>query len=111
MRKLKFAEGGIRLPSRYESQPRERISVDFLEASIEIGFRLVDLAEEACLRGHLDEAARSLIDADQVLEDIKQRMERLEIWAARPFGPLVGELKRAIGLAKTHAEGTAGVTA
>ena len=80
----------------------DRLRVQFAEADIEIGFNLVDMAEGEAIRGNYDRASRILRDADNVLLDIQQILCRLTIPERDLFGPLLGELGRAIGLAKLH---------
>jgi hypothetical protein len=74
--------------------------VQFAEADFEIGFSLVDIAEAESVYGNYDRAARILKDADNVFLDIQQILCRLRIPDRDPFVPLLGELHRAIGLAK-----------
>ena len=81
---------------------RERIRVRFAEADFEIAFSLVDMAEGEAIRGDYARACLILKDADDVLHDIQQRLCRLTVCDRGPFGPLLGELNRAIGLAKLH---------
>ena len=79
---------------------RDRIRVEFAEADFEIGFSLVDIAEAESIYGNYARAARILRDADDVMLDIQQLLCRLRIPDRGPFEPLLGELNRAIGLAK-----------
>ena len=81
---------------------RDRVRVQFAEADFEIGFNLVDMAEGESIRGNYARASRILKDADNVFLDIQQILCRLTIPERDPFGPLLGELGRAIGLAKLH---------
>ena len=81
---------------------RERMRVQFAEADIEIGFSLVDMAEGETIRGDYARAIRILEDADHVFCDIQQTLRRLTVSDRGPFGPLVGELHRAIGLARLN---------
>ena len=81
---------------------RERIWVHFAEADIEIGFSLVDMAEGEAIRGDYTRACLILKNADDVLLDIQQILCSLTVSDRGPFGPLLGELDRAIGLAKLH---------
>jgi hypothetical protein len=80
-----------------------RVRVQFAEADFEIAFSLVDMAEEEAIRGNYAKATRILKDADDVFLDIQQILRRLTISDRDPFAPLLGELDRAIGLAKLHA--------
>lgn len=80
-----------------------RILTELIEADVEIAFNLVDAAEE-CLSGHdLASARRVLHDADDVLLDIGRRMEAMGGEKGSPFDSLLSEVRRAIVLAKSHA--------
>ena len=79
---------------RYGAAPHHRVSVEFVEADIEIGFCLVDLVESCPA-----EAARLVANAEEVYEDALSRITRLEPAEQRSFDPLVTELRRAIDLA------------
>ncbi len=78
------------------------MAVDFVEADCEIGFGLVDLAEAGCEAGDRENAMRALEDADRIILDIEQRLNRLRQDRRVPFGPLLGELRREIEIARTH---------
>jgi hypothetical protein len=90
------------MPHSQETSVRDRIRVRFAEADFEIGFSLVDMAEAEAIFGNCERAARILKDADNVFRDIQQILCRLRIPDRGPFAPLLGELRRAIGLAKLH---------
>jgi hypothetical protein len=75
------------------------LSVRFLEADVEIGFSLVDLARE-----NPSSARRILDDARVVLDDIDQRLSRFSDADRAPFGPLVAELRREVDHATACAE-------
>ena len=64
-----------------------------MEADIEIGFNLVDLAESCPA-----DAARLVANAEEVYEDALARLARLNASERSSFEPLVGELRRAIDL-------------
>jgi len=81
---------------------QDRMRVQFAEADFEIGFSLVDMAEGEAIRGDYARATRILEDADHVFVDIQQALCRLSVSERGPFGPLLGELDRAIGLAKLN---------
>jgi hypothetical protein len=81
---------------------RDRIEVGFVEADVEIGFTLVDLAEAECGCGNSSSASRVLKDAEDVFHDIEQRLQRLNIQERGCFHSLVSELRREIDLAKSH---------
>ncbi len=81
---------------------RDRIRIEFVEADVEIGFNLVDLAEAACSAGNAVSASRVLTDAEAVFHDIEQRLERLGDRERDCFNPLASELRREIDQAKLH---------
>ena len=82
------------MPCRYGTAPDHRVSVELVEADIEIGFCLVDLVESCPA-----EAARLVANAEEVYEDVVTRLTRLEPSEQSNFEPLVTELRRAIDLA------------
>ena len=82
------------MPCRYGTAPDHRVSVELVEADIEIGFCLVDLVESCPA-----DAARLVANAEEVYEDALARITRLEPADRNSFEPLVTELRRAIDLA------------
>ena len=82
------------MPCRYGTAPDHRVSVELVEADIEIGFCLVDLVESCPA-----DAARLVANAEEVYEDALSRITRLEPAERSSFEPLVTELRRAIDLA------------
>ena len=91
------------MPCRYGSLPQERLRVEFVEADFEIGFSLVDMVEGESLSDHPAEAQKALKVAEEVFVDIEHRLDALAPTESSHFLPLVGELRRAIDLAKSHA--------
>ena len=87
--------------SDYRRVP-ERIPAELIEADIEIAFSLVDMAEECLRERDVISAGRVLRDADDVLLDIRRRVAALCSEKRWPFDPLLGEVNRAIALAKSH---------
>jgi hypothetical protein len=83
------------MPCRYGSTPEHRVRIELIEADLEIGFSLVDLAGSSPA-----DAVRLLSDAEQVYDDILARLKRLEPSEESAFHPLVAELRRAIDLAR-----------
>ena len=81
---------------------RNRVEVEFVEADVEIGFNLVDLAEREFQSGDSSVAERVLRDADDVLQDIEQRLARLDGAVRERFRPLVEELRREVCVAKSR---------
>lgn len=79
---------------------RNRFKVQFVEADVEIGFNLVDLARQEFQCGHSLVATRVLHDADEVLEDIERRLSGLDHLDRERFRPLIEELQREVNIAK-----------
>jgi hypothetical protein len=82
------------MPCRYGATPERRVRIELIEADLEIGFTLVDLALASP-----EDSIRLLSDAGQVFNDILARLKRLEPTEESSFQPLVAELRRAIDLA------------
>jgi len=78
----------------------ERIPKELIEANFEIAFSLVDMVHEETEEGDLASAARALHDADDVFLDIERRLPLINFLDQQSFDPLLGELRRALGLAK-----------
>ena len=97
-------KGGVSMPHPLGSPVRDRVSTQLVEADIEIGFNLVDMAETECDAGNSFAARRVLEDADCVLKDIEQRLQRLGLGERGSFEPLVREVRREIDLAKLRSE-------
>ena len=81
---------------------RNRLEVEFVEAGVEMGFKLVDLAGLEFETGNLSVGTRVLRDADDVLDDIERRVSRLDIADRNSFGPLIAELRREVKVAKSR---------
>ena len=81
---------------------RNRMDVEFVEADVEIGFNLVDMAERELVLGDRPLASRLLEDAENVFHDIEQRLERAGERNRACFAPLIGELRRELDLAQQH---------
>jgi hypothetical protein len=90
------------MPKLREAPMRDRMRIQFAEADFEIGFNLVDMAEVEAIRGDYARAYVILKDADDVFLDIQQILLRLTVADRGPFGPLLVELDRAMGLARLH---------
>ena len=82
------------MPCRYGATPEQRVRIELIEADLEIGFTLVDLAV-----ANPENSLRLLADARKAYEEILTRLNRLEPDEVSKFQPLVGELRRAIDLA------------
>jgi hypothetical protein len=90
------------LPSRYGLPQDDWVRVELVEADIEIGFRLIEMVEI-----WPDEAVRLVVEAEGVYERALARIARLQPGVRSNFGPLVGELRRAIDLARQPKRGVA----
>jgi hypothetical protein len=76
----------------------QRVAREIIEADFEIAFSLIDLAPVN--PSDLGWEAHALSDAEDVVHDIERRIELEEPNDRRPFGPLLGELKRQLARAK-----------
>jgi hypothetical protein len=92
------------MPQPNPRRVSDRILTELIEADIEIAFRLVDLAEDYVREGGLASAVRAIHDADEVLLDIRRRLDEMGSEKGWPFDTLLEEVRRAIALAKSHAE-------
>ncbi|HWC98258.1 MAG TPA: hypothetical protein VG456_15975 [Candidatus Sulfopaludibacter sp.] len=79
---------------------RDRIEVEFVEADVEMGFTLVDMAAAELGVGNRAAAAEILASAEAVFGDIEERLARLEGKARTAFEELVRELRRTIDRGK-----------
>jgi hypothetical protein len=82
---------------RYGVSPEHRIMTELVEADFEIGFSLMDLAEDSPAQAH-----RLIADAESVYADILLRLGTFPPTQGDSFKPLVTELRRAIDLASSH---------
>jgi len=74
---------------------KDRIEVELVEADVEIGFRLVDLAQASATDDPLF-AAGATESAQAVCRDIEQRLAQMEDHERACFRPLVDELCREV---------------
>ena len=81
---------------------RDRIVVEFVEADVEIGFHLVDMAESERAQGNLPRFSRVLADAEEVFHDIERRLHRTGVRERESLQPLVAELRREIDSARVR---------
>jgi hypothetical protein len=86
------------MPCRYGSSPDHRVRVELIEADLEIGFNLMDLA--GC---NPADSSRLVADAEEVFRDLLARVKKLEPSEGSNFLPLITELRRAIDLAAPNA--------
>lgn len=77
-----------------------RVSVDLIEADVDIGFSLVDMADAERRIDDFTAASRALQEAENVYSDIKVRMTKLEPAQIVGLEQLVAELRRAIDSAR-----------
>ena len=84
------------------SHVRNRVEVAFVEADVEIGFNLVDMAEAESCRGNPLLATRVLEDVEDVFHDIQRRLDRLGVIERGHFEALVRELRRQINQARVR---------
>jgi hypothetical protein len=75
---------------------KDRIERELIEADVEMGFRLVDIAGDAAGDEDAAFAVHAAESAEEVCRDIDQRLARLTESAREPFVPLVQELRREI---------------
>jgi hypothetical protein len=80
----------------------ERISKELIEADFESAFSLVDMVHEFTEEGDLASTARALHEADDILLDIERRLQLIKSPDQQSFDGLMGELRRAIALAKSR---------
>ncbi len=78
----------------------EQVMVQLIEADVDIGFGLVDEAKAYRLQGNAQFSARALEEAESIVVDIEQRLERLGQDESGPFRALVTELRNEIATAK-----------
>jgi hypothetical protein len=81
---------------------KDRIERELIEADVEMGFRLVDMAEDVAGDQDVAFAVQAAESAEEVCRDIEQRLARLTESAREPFVPLVEELLREIGSARSR---------
>lgn len=74
----------------------DRILIEFIEADVEIGFRLVDEAKAYHASGQPEFSSRTIQVAEDIVADIEHRLQRLGDSESWPFGPLVTELRNEI---------------
>ena len=90
------------MPSRYGLRQDHWVRVELVEADIEIGFRLIELAEV-----WPEETARLVAEAERVYAEVVERIARLQPGMRSNFAPLVGELRRAIDMVLQARRGAA----
>lgn len=80
---------------------RDRVLTELVEADVEIGFSLVDIAASELSDGNLAFGRKALREAESVVVDVEQRLPGLGSVSSEAFRPLVDELHREIEEAKS----------
>ena len=88
------------MPQSHRRKASQQVLIQLLEADVEMGFALVDVALKEFLRGNESHSLRALQEAEGVIQDIEQRLARLRSDESDPFRPLVEELRREIDAAR-----------
>ena len=88
------------MPQPEKRTRADRVLIDLVEADVDIGFSLVDVATTQFCRGNLASGERALREAGDIVSDIEQRLLRLASPESEPFRSLVTELRREIEAAK-----------
>lgn len=70
----------------------DQISIQLIEADVDIGFALIDKAKACRVSGQPEFSLHALRDAVGILADIDRRLQRLGEPDRAPFLPLVAEL-------------------
>jgi len=73
---------------------QQRIRVEIIEADVQSVFGLIDAAHAATLLGDTRSAQQVLASAEQVYDDIEQRLVKLQDLERAPFLALVAEVRR-----------------
>lgn len=73
---------------------QQRIRVEIIEADVQSVFGLIDAAHAAALLGDTRSAQQVLASAEQVYDDIEQRLVKLQDLERAPFLALVAEVRR-----------------
>jgi len=88
------------MPQPEKRTRADRVLVDLVEADVDIGFSLVDVATTEFCRGNPASGERALREAEAIVTDIEQRLLRLDSSGSAPFRQLVTELRREIDAAR-----------
>ena len=79
-----------------KGKSKDKVLVELIEADVDIGFGLVDEAKTYLASGQPELMSRVLQDAAAVVADIECRLRQLGDSEARPFHPLLTELRSEI---------------
>jgi hypothetical protein len=87
------------------SQPYKRtianhVLIELIEADVDTGFSLIDVAHGESCRGNLAFSAQALEQAEAMITDISHRLAQLGPEESAPFQPLIEELRREIESAR-----------
>ena len=77
----------------------DQVMLQLIEADVESGFGLVDEARAYRIQGNGAFSSRALKDAEEVVADIEQRLQKLGDGEAAAFLPLLAELRSQIAAA------------
>jgi hypothetical protein len=81
------------MPQPARRKVADQVSVQLVEADVDIGFALVDEAKRYLALGQLASSVRVLQEASAIVADIERRLGRLGEYESGPFRPLVTELR------------------
>jgi len=80
----------------HDHRGSDPMRIELIEADVDMAFSLVVDAREEFHQGNIEFAHAALDDANRVVRDIEGRLAKLGAERSAPFGPLVGELRKAI---------------
>jgi hypothetical protein len=86
------------MPNPMRRTASDQMMVQLVEADVEIGFGLVDEAKAYRAHGQAEFSSRALKEAEGIVVDIEQRLQRLGEVEAGPFHALVAELRNEIAV-------------
>ena len=87
------------MPQPMRRKAADQVMLQLIEADVESGFGLVDEARAYRIRGNGAFSSRALKDAEEVVADIEQRLQKLGDGEAAAFLPLLAELRSQIAAA------------
>jgi hypothetical protein len=88
------------MPRPRKGSISDQVLVELVEADVETGFGLLDVAAGESCRGNLAFSRRAVEEAEKIVGDIEQRLRQLGTAEGAPFQPLLEELRREIEAAK-----------
>ena len=87
------------MPQPERRKVLDQVLIQLIEADVESGFSLVDEAKAYRLQGNRDFSCRALQQAEAIVADIERRLTAFKDSEARPFLPLLTELREQIAAA------------